>query len=60
MKTTDYQIYQPVPKTQRGANVGTVVAADLADAIRQCDQLYGAGTYTLRDDTDEIVHALEE
>jgi len=58
MKTTDYRIYQPAPKSTRGAHVGTVVAADLADAIRQCDAVYQS--YTLRDaTTDEVMYTTE-
>ena len=30
--TRDYAIYQPIPKTTRGANLGTVVRRELMDA----------------------------
>lgn len=56
METTDYRIYRPAVRSERGAHVGTVVATDAADAFRQCDEMYEAGSYILRAaTTDEIV-----
>ena len=56
MTTHDYRIYQPIPKSERGAHIGTVVAIDPADAYRQCDAMYACDSYYLREaGTDEIV-----